>query len=125
MTVFLFLDMFNEPIQYYLQNVCELISLVTAIVYYRYLKRSFMKWFLPFLMFIFLGELYTKYQFHYSESNVNTYSFIGIIESIFYSYIFYNLQSNKILGKVIIILGFVSGLAYCSGIVLNSNNSTY
>jgi hypothetical protein len=48
-------------IKNHLHNIAEFISLVIAIFYYPYLKKSFMKWFLPFLGFIFLGELISAY----------------------------------------------------------------
>ena len=97
----------------YLHNIFELLSLLIAIFYYRYLKASFMKWFLPFLGFIFLGELYAKYQGYFlKESNYGIYCIIGVVESFFYGYIFYNLSKNRIFKSAIFFFVSISIVSY-------------
>ncbi len=61
-----------------------------------------MKWFLPFLLFIFIGELVEEYQWRVlAISNINTNYVIGIVESCFYGYIFYKLNKKNKFKKVI------------------------
>ena len=110
--------------QLHIHNIAELISCLVAIIYYPYLKGTFMKWFLPFLIFICIGELLLKYQWYVlGRSTVKMNYLIAVIESIFYCYIFYNL-SNKILFKRIVsFFVLISVMGYC--IAYYSNSSTY
>jgi hypothetical protein len=109
----------------HLHNIMELVSLVIAICYYPYLKNSFMKWFLPFLAFIFLGELLTAW-YHYYEpgrSNAGIYYIISIIESVFYNYILYKIQERVWLKKPIFFFAFITVTAYILGFL--SDSDTY
>lgn len=95
--------------KFYINNLAELFSLVVAIIYYPYLKGSVMKWFLPFLAFVFVGEIYAKYVgYVLLKSNTYVYSFITIVESIFYGYFFYVITIKEILKKIIFIFSFVN-----------------
>jgi hypothetical protein len=102
----------------------ELISLIIAICYYPYLKDSFMKWFLPFLAFIFLGELVTAW-YHYFEpqrSNADIYYIISIIESVFYNYILYKILERVWLKKPIFLFAFITVTAYILGFLLDRDD---
>ena len=114
-------------IKNHLHNIAELISLIIAIIYYPYLKGSFMKWFLPFLGFIFIGELVTAYGSYYNqnEANTNIYDVIGIVECIFYNYFFYQFCKNSILKKLIVLFAFIGVLIYSIGLVFHSNSTSY
>ncbi len=102
-------------------------SLVVAILYYPYLKKSFMKWVLPFLMFIFLGEVVTAYLYFNDPSlpNTNFYYIIGIGESIFYGYIFFHLCQSKTVKKIIFILTLIGLSIYFLGFIFYSKDYTY
>ena len=97
----------------YIHHIFELISFFVAIIYYRYLKDSFMKWFLPFLGFIFICEVIGNYQNAIlKEPAVIINYLVGIVESVFYGYIFYHLSHRKILKKAIVIFVPISVISY-------------
>jgi hypothetical protein len=75
----------------YINNITELIALVISICYYQHLRHTFMKWVLPFLLFIFLGELITTYLLYNDSCHfiVSNYYVIGLFESLFYIDIFF------------------------------------
>lgn len=95
--------------KFYINNLAELFSLVVAIIYYPYIKNSVMKWFLPFLAFVFVGEMYAKYiGYVVGKSNTEIYGFITIIEAIFYGYFFYTITEKGISKKIIFIISLVN-----------------
>jgi len=97
----------------YIHNIFELLSFFVAIFYYRYLKGPFMKWFLPFLGFICLGKFIANYQHSVrKESAIAINYLIGIVESIFYAYIFYHLNHSRLLKKVIVFFVSKSVVGY-------------
>lgn len=109
-----------------INNLAELFSLVVAIIYYPYLKNSVMKWFLPFLAFVFVGEMYAKYVgYVLLRSNTYVYSFITIVESIFYGYFFYAITVKEISKKVIFILSFINISISIIFLFLISYNPSY
>lgn len=87
----------------YIHNIAELIALVVSIYYYQYLRNTFMKWILPFLLFVFLAELISMYFFlnYLIYENLILSDIIGFVESLFYSYIFYRLTDSRLLKKII------------------------
>jgi len=93
--------------KFYINNLAELFSLVVAIIYYPYLKNSVMKWFLPFLVFITVSEIYGHYiGYALHKSNTSIYGFIAIIEAVFYSYFFYTITTEGASKKIIFIISF-------------------
>lgn len=97
----------------FFHNIFELLSFFVAIFYYRYLKGTFMKWFLPFLGFIWVGEFFAYYQNIILKVQAISINYlIGIVESVFYGYIFYNLSQRVILKKAILLFIPVSVLGY-------------
>lgn len=112
--------------KFYINNLAELFSLVVAIIYYPYLKNSVMKWFLPFLAFVFVGEIYAKYVgYVLLRSNIDVYSFITIVESIFYGYFFYTITRNKIPKKIIFIFSIINISVSIISFFLISYNPSY
>lgn len=112
--------------KFYINNLAELFSLVVAIIYYPYLKNSVMKWFLPFLAFVFIGEIYAKYVgYVLLRSNIDVYSFIAIVESIFYGYFFYTITINKIPKKIIFIFSIINISVSIISFFLISYNPSY
>lgn len=98
--------------KFYINNLAELFSLVVAIIYYPYIKNSVMKWFLPFLAFITVSEMYAQ-NIGYVLGNSNTpnitiYGFIAIVESVFYGYFFYTITLKEISRKIIFIISLVN-----------------
>lgn len=105
--------------KWYLNNLAELACLLIAIVYYPYLKGTFMKWVLPFMIFIFLSELYTKYIGHVlGGTTIAPNYIIGIIESVFYGYVFYTLGRSRLLRKLTQILITISIFSYSVSLIL-------
>ncbi len=112
--------------QFLIHNITELIALVIAIVYYPYLKGSFMKWVLPFLIFIFFSELFAKFNYKVlNQSNVIIQYIIGIGESIFYSYLFYNYSSRKVMKKIILFFVLVSVSMFLIGLSFFTKDYSY
>jgi hypothetical protein len=112
--------------QNYIHNISELIGLLVAMIYYPYLKGSFMKWFLPFLAFIFFAELYIKYE-HYVFQNeeISLQYLIGIVESIFYGYIFNNFYTGNTSKMALFFLIFISVSSYLIGFFVDIKNYSY
>ena len=109
-----------------INNLAELFSLVVAIIYYSYLKNSVMKWFLPFLAFVFVGEMYAKYVgYVLLRSNTYVYSCITIVESIFYGYFFYAITVKEISKKIIFILSCINIFISIFFLFLISYNPSY
>ena len=112
--------------QFLIHNITELVALIIAIAYYPHLKKTFMKWVLPFLLFVFLGEFISEYQHWFlNQSSIIVHYFIGIIESFFYGCIFYNFSSRSILKKCIIYFITGSTILYIIGLLLYTNSSSY
>ena len=85
-----------------------------------------MRWFLPFLIFIFFGELFAKYQYCVlNRSTISMQYFIGISESIFYGFIFYKLYDRIILKKLIIFLILTNTLIFSFGLIFFTNEFGY
>ena len=85
-----------------------------------------MKWFLPFLAFIFIGELIAKYEYALLHHiNVGFYYLIAIAESIFYSFIFYQLSNKSTLKKATLFFAFNSVAAYIIGFIFFRNDHSY
>ncbi len=98
--------------KFYINNLAELFSLVVAIIYYPYLKGTVMKWFLPFLAFVTVSEMYAQ-NIGYALGNSNTpnvkiYGLITIVESVFYGYFFYDITLEKIPKKIIFIISLIN-----------------
>jgi hypothetical protein len=69
----------------------ELAACIAAVYYCKYLKGSYMKWVLPFLVLILTGELLSQINIRAVEAHY----IIGVSEPIFYGYVFYNLIEGK------------------------------
>ncbi len=110
----------------YLHNIFEFISLLVAIIYYRYLKVNYMKWFLPFLGFIFVGEMISIYRGIILRINTITIShLIAIVETIFYGFIFYQLTQQRLLKKCIQFLVPFIVVCYLSSLMINKKDFSY
>lgn len=95
--------------KFHINNLAELFSLGVAIIYYPYLKNSVMKWFLPFLAFVFVGEMYAKYVgYMLGKSNIEIYGFITIVESVFYGYFFYTITAKEFWKKIVFIISLIN-----------------
>ena len=112
--------------KFYINNLAELFSLVIAIIYYPYLKASVMKWFLPFLAFVFAGEMYAKYVgYVLSMTNTEIYGFIAIVESVFYGYFFYTVTVKEIWKKIILIISLINSFITIIFFFLIAENPSY
>jgi hypothetical protein len=75
----------------YIHHFFELAACITVVYLYKYLRKSFMKWFLPFLILVCVGEIIAHI---YWLSFYMNY-IIGIAEAVFYGFIFYNLIEGR------------------------------
>jgi hypothetical protein len=107
-----------------LHIIAEFISLGIAIFNYPYLKKSNMKWVLPFLVFIFSSEVIIDYLYFYNPYRTNTdfYYIVGIGESIFYGQFFYKICQNDSLKKIVFGFGVVPVMLYSCGIFFYTND---
>jgi len=111
--------------KFYINNLAELFSLVVAIIYYPYLKNSVMKWFLPFLAFVFVGEMYVNYINIIVGNTLAINNFIAIGESIFYGYFFYSLSNYRWAKKTILILTVISILSSFASLAFVYSNPRF
>lgn len=112
--------------KFYINNLAELFSLVVAIIYYPYLKNSVMKWFLPFLAFITISEMYGQYiGYTLHKSNAEIYGFITIMESFFYGYFFYSISEKEISRKIILVISVINISVSIFFFFLISDNPSY
>lgn len=99
--------------KWYLNNLAELVCLLIAIIYYPYLKGTFMRWVLPFMIVIFFGEFYAKYQADVLKvSNVKIYYLISVVQSLFYGFVFYKMNDSWIIKKIIFSFVLISITCY-------------
>lgn len=85
-----------------------------------------MKWFLLFVLFIMLAELVVNYQAYVLHATTRPLNYlIGIIESIFYGYIFYHMTSSGTLKRSIQFFVPISVIAYCIGYFFISDSTDY
>lgn len=105
----------------YIHNLFELLAFVVAIFYYPCLKKSYMKWFLPFLGFVFIGESVEKF---FNITVIVNY-LIGILESVFYGYIFYQLSRRSLLKKLILFFIPISVAGYLICFIFYGKDFSY
>jgi hypothetical protein len=92
----------------YLHVISELAACIAAAYFHNYLRKSFMKWFLPFFSLLFVGELTAKMWIYSFE----IYYIIGVAEVVFYGFIFYNLFEEKRSRYLTVLLMLIAGFAY-------------
>ncbi len=107
----------------YIYNIAELLILLFVAYCYPFIKRSYMKWFLPFLTFVFLGDFLGKIQFQLTNKpNYGIHYLIGIVESCFYCFIFYSLTKSKEIKKMTIMSGLLCLIIYLGSYFFYRNN---
>lgn len=107
-------------------HLIELLTFLIAIIFYRHIKSSYMKWFLPFLGFIFFSELYASYLAKIVQESVIGINFlIAIVESFFYGYIFYNLIESNAYKKWVKLLVLFSVTFYVIFYLYNQSTLKY
>lgn len=103
--------------------VTELISVLIAAVYYARIRYSVSKWFLPFLLFVAVGEIAAGA--FLETNNIHIYYIISIGESVFYGYLFYHLSKNRLLKNFIRVFSCFFALAYLYGLIFHTSNASY
>ncbi len=90
----------------YFYFIAELQAFLVACYHYKYLRGTYMKWFIPFLGFIFLGDCLAWNIFFYLKLSVLGLNyFLHALGAIFYCFIFYHFhQSNKIRKSIVVVL---------------------
>ena len=92
----------------------ELLSLIIAIIRYRELKGSFVVYFIPFLLTVFLLELVCNYLYtSYNVSSKNIYTVLNPVIHCFYAYTFYKFFTQKS-RKIILLIGIVGFCLLCA-----------
>lgn len=87
-----------------------------------------MKWFLPFLAFIFLTEIAAEYQFFILHGNTHRLNYIvSIIETLFYGFIFYSLSDLPVVKRIVTVSTLINLIVHAVGMIFyyNSPNSLY
>jgi hypothetical protein len=85
----------------------ELLSLIVAIIHYRYLKGSNLVWFIPFLVLTNIQEWGSHIGlFSINENNSLSVNIFTTIEFMFYSWLFYKEIINYNYRKIIITSAF-------------------
>jgi hypothetical protein len=85
-----------------------------------------MKWFLPFMGFIFISELYMIFQTRVlREEPIKINFIIAIVESFFYGFIFYQLFENKFFKKCLLVFTYLSVLLYVVAYLYNGKTLKY
>jgi hypothetical protein len=107
----------------FFNHVTEFIGVLIAAVYYQGIRHSFNKWFLPFLIFIFLGELVAGVIL--KGNNIPVYYVISIGESVFYGYLFYHLSQRRLLKNFIRIFSCFFIVVYVYGLIVYTNVPAY
>jgi hypothetical protein len=112
----------------HINYIIEFISLLIAIFYYPYISKSFMRWFLPFLAFIFIMELVAGSLSYYITpkwTNASIYYLVSIIESIFYNFIFYKISHREGIRKIILLFSSISTIAFSFGFIFYTNDYNF
>lgn len=85
-----------------------------------------MKWILPFLLIVSIGEIIANYQNSILKVQAVTANYlIAVIESAFYGFIFYRLTNARFFKKVIIAIVIISELGYICGYYFDSTSLSY
>ncbi len=85
-----------------------------------------MKWFLPFLAFVFFSEVLASYQWYVLKvPTININYLIACVESIFYGYVFYSLSHRVFFKKAILYIVLISEIGYIISFIFFRNNYAY
>lgn len=105
-----------------LNHIIEFLSLLIAVVNFRYLKGSRLFWSIPFLFFITLAELgasYYKYVLMPGTvppiSNTHIYIWVSIVETVFYSFLVFYFLKMQVFRLILVVL---SSLMVCGFLFL-------
>lgn len=109
----------------YIHIVFEFLSFAISIIFYRSIKDSYMKWFVPFLGIVFISELINNQFYYLRRQTILIHYIIGITESVFYGFIFYKLSNRPIQKKSIIIFIIFSVMGYISSYFTFNTSITY
>ncbi len=101
----------------------ELLSLIVAIINYRYLKGSNLVWFIPFLVLTNIQEWGSHFGLYsHNGSNGLSINIFTTIEFLFYSWLFYKEIKNRSFKKIIIsatpllIIAIVTNVFFIQGL---------
>lgn len=103
--------------------ITEIIVCLVVCASFHRLRDSCMRWLAPFLLFVFLGEVTAGYID--PRYNTQVYYLIDIAESLFYSYLFYNLSRNRFLQTGIVVLGIPNVLAHICGLIWFGSDTSF
>lgn len=102
----------------HLSIILEFLSLLVAVFCYKRLKGTLYVYAIPFLFFVFYAELGASYYIYTNPleenrmGNTHIYLWISIVETIFYSWFFYQVMTEYIFKRVIRILAILFVGAY-------------
>lgn len=105
----------------------EFVALVTAIVYYKHIRQDFMKWFLPFFIFLILGETIVTQMYYPGRQvyNVSLNYLISIGEMVFYSFVFYQLSGKDSQKSLIVFFLMISIGCLLAGLLVNRQDYSF
>jgi hypothetical protein len=112
-----------------LYHISELQSFLVACYYYRDLRDSFMRWFTPYLGFVFFADfsIYVQlkvFHFPYSGYPRMTLYMILILQAFFYGYIFYELTDSRILKKAVVFMWLACIPTFLLSFFLGNNETS-
>lgn len=89
-------------------NYIELAALITSVIFWYKIKNTYLRWFLPFLLFINIIELSGRYIRKVMHApNAWLYNISVPIEYVFYAFFFYTFfkrKFNKMVAKIFLIV---------------------
>jgi len=104
--------MFPLPLNMYF----EIVALLSAVIFWRSLRNTGLRWFLPFLFFIVAAEFAGRYMAReLRQPNAWLYNFVVPLEYIFFSFIYllyYKSKTNQGIAKLFITVFSVYTLIY-------------
>jgi hypothetical protein len=110
-----------------LYHISELQAFLVACYYYRYLRGSFMRWFVPFLGFVFFADSSMYFQIKVKLPVLYptiTLYLLMISQTIFYGCIFYKLKNDKILRRIVVLMWCICIPVYLLSFFLANNETS-
>jgi hypothetical protein len=102
--------------------IAQLQAFLVACYYYRYIKHSFMKWFMPFLGFVLLAGLSIRaHVILRLPPPVLIAYLLQVVQTAFYGYLFFKLSTNKIIRRLVILMCAICIPTYVLNFFLSGN----
>jgi hypothetical protein len=106
--------------------ISELQAFLIACYYYRYLRGSFMRWFVPFLAFIFFADafLYVRLSIFHLEYSVTINYLQQLAQTFFYGYLFSKMANKRVLTRLVFFMWVICMPGLMLSFFLSQNSPT-